>query len=157
MRRYFAFSALAIETFVMQELNRRVPRVLDVGNCVPDHGQISALLKQHFDAETDVAHTLEQALERLASDNFDLVLVNRKLDHDYSDGIEVIKRMKQDPLLAQVPVMLVTNYAEHQAAAVAVGALLGFGKLELASPATHARLQAVLAPTATETRQPPCR
>lgn len=139
------------------QTNTRSPRVLDVGNCGPDHSQISSLLKRLFDAQTEVAHTLDQAVARLASDNFDLVLVNRKLDHDYSDGIEVIKRLKQDALLAQVPVMLVTNYPEHQAAAVAEGAIMGFGKLELASPATHARLAAVLAPAPAVPTEPPTR
>jgi hypothetical protein len=40
--------------------------------------------------------------------------------------------------------MLVTNYAEHQEAAVAVGAIRGFGKLEFDKPETRERLAAVL-------------
>ena len=36
--------------------------------------------------------------------------------------------------------MIVTNYAEHQAAAVAMGAEIGFGKLELQKSATLERL-----------------
>ena len=41
----------------------------------------------------------------------DLVLVNRKLDADYSDGMEILKAIKADSALAPVPVMLVSNYA----------------------------------------------
>lgn len=124
---------------------QKSPRVLDVGNCGHDHGQISRMLERNFGAVTATADTPDEALERLAREQFDLVLINRKLDHDYSDGIEVVKRIKSDPKLKDTPVMLVTNYAEHQAAAVAEGALPGFGKLELGSPATRERLSAVLA------------
>ena len=125
----------------------KTPRVLDVGNCGHDHGQISGMLQRNFGATTAVAATAEETLERLAREAFDLVLINRKLDHDYSDGIEILKRIKQDPQLAHLPVMLVTNFAEHQATAVAEGALYGFGKQELGAPATRERLAAVLSRT----------
>ena len=52
---------------------------------------------------------------------YDLVLVNRKLDIDYSDGTEVIRTLKGDSKTADVPLMLVTNYPEHQEAAIAAG------------------------------------
>ena len=41
--------------------------------------------------------------------------------------------------------MLITNYAEHQDAAEKIGALRGFGKMELNSPETLKRLEAALA------------
>ena len=44
-----------------------------------------------------------------------------------------------------IPVMLVTNYPEHQQQAIAAGAEPGFGKAELASPATLAKLAKFLA------------
>jgi hypothetical protein len=40
--------------------------------------------------------------------------------------------------------MLITNYAEHQDAAEALGALRGFGKLEFDKPETLARLEPLL-------------
>jgi two-component system chemotaxis response regulator CheY len=80
------------------------------------------------------------ALAELKGEHFDLVLVNRKLDRDYSDGIEVIRKLKADPDAASVPVMLVTNYPEHQASAVAIGAIPGFGKLEFQKPETREKL-----------------
>ncbi|MGN6133273.1 MAG: response regulator [Aureliella sp.] len=116
------------------------PRVLDVGNCGHDHGQISHMLRRDFGALCVAVDTAEQTLERLSSERFDLVLINRKLDHDYSDGIEIVKRIKQTPELADLPVMLVTNYPEHQEEAVAAGALPGFGKQQLQSPVTRQRL-----------------
>jgi two-component system chemotaxis response regulator CheY len=119
-------------------------RVLDVGNCVPDHAAIRRLLEATFGAEVLQAHGVEDTLAALESGGIDLVLVNRKLDRDYSDGMDIIKRVKHDPRLGSVPMMLVTNYAEHQVAAVAEGAEYGFGKLELAKPETHERLAKIL-------------
>ena len=118
-------------------------RVLDVGNCQPDHASIRALMKQ-FGAEVVQAHQAEDALAALRDGEFDLVLVNRKLDIDYSDGIDIIRQIKADPALKKVPVMLVTNYAEHQDAAVAIGAEGGFGKLEFGKPETREKLAALL-------------
>jgi two-component system chemotaxis response regulator CheY len=77
---------------------------------------------------------------------YDLVLINRKLDADYSDGLEIVRAIKADPqLTSSVPVMLVTNYPEHQDAAVAAGAARGFGKLEYGNPQTVEKLRPYLA------------
>ena len=73
------------------------------------------------------------------------MLINRKLDADYSDGLEILRAIKADPHMAAVPVMLVTNYAEHQDAAVAAGAVRGFGKLEYGDPQTAEKLRPFLA------------
>ncbi|MFO0816738.1 MAG: response regulator [Pirellulales bacterium] len=120
-------------------------RVLDVGNCVPDHAAIRRMLESTYGVEVLQTHGPEDTRALLERGGIDLVLVNRKLDQDYSDGIEIIKQIKSEPLLSSIPVMLITNYAEHQEAAVAVGAEYGFGKLELAAPATHERLRKHLA------------
>ncbi len=120
-------------------------RVLDVGQCRPDHSTISSYLKRNFDCEVVQTHGANDTLQQLKSGRFDLVLVNRKLDADYSDGIDVIRKIKADPAVADVPVMLVTNYPEHQDAAIAAGAVRGFGKLEFDKPDTRERLAQVLA------------
>ena len=119
-------------------------RVLDVGQCSPDHATIRSYLTSNFDCEVEQAHGAEDALTRLKNEQFDLVLVNRKLDADYSDGIDVIRQLKADPDTSNVPVMLVTNYPEHQDAAIAAGAVRGFGKLEYNSAETRERLAAAL-------------
>lgn len=115
-------------------------RVLDVGNCVPDHAAIRSLLERTFGAEVVQTHGPEDTLAALRAGVFDLVLVNRKLDQDYSDGLDIIKTIKADAALARTPVMLITNYEDHQATAVALGAEPGFGKLSLSSPQTLVRL-----------------
>jgi len=118
-------------------------RVLDVGNCGPDFASIRRFLTSRFDCQVDQAHGPKDAFDLLRQSNYALVLVNRILDRDYSDGIEIIKAIKADDELQNVPVMLITNYAEHQDAAVAIGAVRGFGKLEL-NAKTAERLNTIL-------------
>jgi CheY-like chemotaxis protein len=119
-------------------------RVLDVGQCSPDHWSIKHLVEGEFGAQVVQAHHLEDALDILRSGVIDLVLVNRKLDADYSDGLEVIRQIKADPQIAATPVMLVSNYPEAQAEAVAAGAKPGFGKAEIRAAATREKLSAAL-------------
>lgn len=119
-------------------------RVLDVGNCGPDFSSIREFLTSNFDCEVLQAHGPEDTLETLRGGDIDLVLINRKLDRDYSDGIEIIKQLKAASEMKSVPVMLITNYPEHQDAAVELGAERGFGKLEYDKPETLERLQRVL-------------
>lgn len=119
-------------------------RVLSVGQCVPDEAAIGRMLQSNFEVQIEKAATADQALAAIRSGSFDLVLVNRKLDADYSDGTEIIKAMKADDAMASVPVMLITNYAEHDAAAVEMGATSGFGKAALGEASTIAKLEAIL-------------
>lgn len=120
-------------------------KVLSVGQCGPDHAILSQFLRSHFAAQVEPACRLDDALEKLRTDSYDLVLVNRKLDADYSDGMKVLESIKSDPSLRDVPVMLITNYPEYQQRAVAAGAALGFGKLELKNPETIDKLRPFLA------------
>lgn len=123
--------------------------VLDIGNCNPDHAAIASMLKKHFDVQVLRAHQWSDAQTLLQSQSVDLILINRKLDIDYSDGIEILRALKTSTW-RNIPVMLITNYAEHQQQAISEGAVLGFGKLELSSPETHEKLRAVLGRVAVE-------
>ncbi|SRR6056297_319736 len=118
--------------------------VVDCGNCGPDFSSIRQMLKSAFNVKVIQTHGAEDTLELLKTKDVALITVNRKLDRDYTDGLEVIRTLKSDPQAAAVPMMLVTNYEEHQAEAVAEGAIPGFGKLSLGTPETHERLKAVL-------------
>lgn len=120
-------------------------RVLSVGQCPPDHQALRGLIESNFDAHVLAADLPADTLEQLGRDQCDLVLINRKLDADYSDGIELLRRIKSDPDLAEVPVMLVTNDLQHQEAAIAAGAEPGFGKLQYTEPATLEKLRKILA------------
>lgn len=120
--------------------------VLDVGNCQPDHSAIRRMLTKHFDVRVLQCDAWPDTLQMLQSESIDLILVNRKLDTDYSDGIDVLKSIKSDTRFAAIPVMLITNYSEVQQEAVSLGAIPGFGKLSLSSQETLERLSDVLAP-----------
>ena len=124
----------------------RSPRVLSVGQCSVDHGMISRHLARDFAAEVVRADTADDALANLRAGTFDLVLINRVGDSDGAPGLDLIRSLKADPVLAAVPAMLVSNYPDAQAQAVALGALPGFGKAELGSPASSSALTAILRP-----------
>jgi CheY-like chemotaxis protein len=115
-------------------------RVLDVGNCDYDHSQLRALIEGQFDAQVVRCHSADDALAELRSGKADLVIVNRLLDMDHSEGMSIIEQIKSDPQLSSTCCMLLTNYPEHQQTAVAAGAELGFGKKELSKPATREKL-----------------
>jgi two-component system chemotaxis response regulator CheY len=103
------------------------------------------MFRREFGVEVVGVDTLteaEQYCER--NGNPDLILVNRKLDIDYSDGMELIRSLKAARKTAETPVMLVSNYPEYQAQAVALGAMAGFGKSELGQAATTEKLRPIL-------------
>jgi len=101
---------------------------------------ITTFVGQHFDAEVLSAAQWDDALQMLEQGGVDLVLVNRKLDLDYSDGLEIIRRIKADTRFGKIPCILVTNYAEHQQAAIKAGAEPGFGKNQYGDPATREKV-----------------
>lgn len=115
-------------------------RVLDVGNCGMDHGSLARLVAREFSAESVAAHDAEEALREARSGAYALVVVNRVLDSDGSSGLAVIESLKRDPIAQALPVMMVTNYPDHQAKAVAAGAEPGYGKSSLHEPETIALL-----------------
>ena len=119
-------------------------RVLDVGQCGYDHPRISALLRTQLGAEVVQAHSATEALDRLRNEAFDLVLVNRVFDRTAEEGLDLIRKLKADAKTGAVPVMLVSNFPESQAEAVAAGAVPGFGKAALAEAATRERLEKAL-------------
>ena len=118
--------------------------VLDIGNCDPDHNAIQRMLTSDYDVIVLRANQLSDALQLLSQRNVDLIVINRKLDIDYSDGIEILRHLKKDPAYKGIPTMIITNYAEQQVAAVADGAEYGFGKTQYTEPATHERLSRFL-------------
>ena len=105
------------------------------------------MLRKHFDVEILRSDQWSDTLAILERQPVDLILINRKLDIDYSDGMEILRQIKRSEALQHIPVMLITNYAEHQQQAIANGAVLGFGKLELNAPETLHRLRAILQPS----------
>ncbi|MFO0925962.1 MAG: hypothetical protein U0736_02860 [Gemmataceae bacterium] len=106
-------------------------RVLSVGQCSMDHGSISHLLHSQFSARVLPVATGEEALGQLRRETYALVLVNRVFDATGESGLDFIRTVKGDADLEEVPMMLVSNYAETQEEAQAAGAAPGFGKAQL--------------------------
>lgn len=95
---------------------------------------MARLWHEALGAEVDCANTGNIAVEMLQRTDYDVVLVNRVLASDESSGLEVIKRLLT--LRREIPVMLVSDLAEAQDAAVALGAVRGFGKAHLGERST---------------------
>ena len=111
----------------------------------PDQAALAGFLNAHFDVQILTSDLLPDTLEALRGRTVDLVLINRKLDADYSDGMEILTTIREDPALRDIPVMIISNFDDAQQAAVAAGAARGFGKAELSDPATRETVAAILA------------
>ncbi len=118
--------------------------VLDVGNCNPDHAAIQKMLTSHYDVVVLRTDQLSDTVQLLSHQKVDLIVINRKLDIDYTDGVEILRHLKQQADIKSIPTMIITNYSEQQLTAVAEGAEYGFGKLQYSEPATHERLSRFL-------------
>ncbi len=117
--------------------------ILDVGNCDPDHSNIRGMLEANFEVQIDRVMFVADAVAQLQQKRFDLVMVNRLIFDDGSDGGELIRRMQKDGF-ADTPVMMISNYAESQQAALADGAVQGFGKGAICDPSTIKLLSSYL-------------
>ncbi len=108
-----------------------------------DHGALRRLVETHFGASCEAADSIEQACKAVQEKRYDLVLVNRVFEFTGEQGVDLVRQLtKERP---EVPVMLVSNFAEAQREAEAAGAVPGFGKGALNDPQTIARLAEHLA------------
>ena len=129
---------------VWEEYEMPSKTVLSVGQCRPDNAAITHFLTSNFDVEVLATNLADDSLTALQENTVDLILINRKLDADYSDGMAIMKLVRNSPQTEQIPVMLISNFPESQEQAVAAGATYGFGKAELSSPETIERVKGAL-------------
>lgn len=123
-----------------------------VGHCSPDSAMLTNFAERAVPGAKLKRVNDDAALEReLAS--FDLLLVNRALDGDFPSvgdagtGIDLIRNLAKR---GDGPAMvLVSNFADAQQAAVEAGAMPGFGKSELGLPHAGENLRAAAAKAAT--------
>ena len=118
-------------------------KVLLIGHCGPDSSYLRLAVRSAV-PEAEVTATCDaEGLDRHLQ-GMDLVLVNRVLDglFDEENGIALIRRLKKEHAGAKF--MLVSNYAEAQNAAVAVGALTGFGKKDIGTAAARTLIKTAL-------------
>jgi hypothetical protein len=117
--------------------------VVLIGHCGPDAWAIrsairNALRDVEFRDVTDVERLAEAMIDA------DLLLVNRVLDGSFRDtsGVELIRALADAG--GAPPMMLVSNYEDAQAEAVAAGARPGFGKTQLYDARTRELIEAAV-------------
>ncbi|HEX3358877.1 MAG TPA: hypothetical protein VHS31_18005 [Tepidisphaeraceae bacterium] len=109
-------------------------KVVLIGHCGPDSSYLRMAVKSAISDATILFADDENELQKLVSAGTDLLLVNRQLDYGFASesGVELIRQLREkNPNLRA---MLISNYPEAQAEALAAGALPGFGKREIGSP-----------------------
>lgn len=109
-------------------------KVALVGHCGPDSSFLRIAVSRAAKEIKVLSADDSQSLQRVLDDGVDLLLFNRQLDFgfDVEEGVEIIRKLR--PHYPNVKMMLVSNYPDAQAAAVAEGAMPGFGKRELNTP-----------------------
>ncbi len=110
-------------------------RVLSIGQCGMDHGSISRMIEDNFNASVIGVASKAEAESTLGAGSVDLILINRLLDADGSSGLAIIQEL-QSGSHRDIPVMIVSNYENAQESAIGAGARRGFGKASLHTPAT---------------------
>ncbi|HEY1921123.1 MAG TPA: hypothetical protein VGG44_00040 [Tepidisphaeraceae bacterium] len=108
-------------------------KVLLVGHCGPDVTYLRMAVKAAGENVALSSAEDNAGLEQALKLGVDLILFNRELDYGFepATGVEMIQLLKQR--YPQVKMMLISNHPDAQAAAIAVGALPGFGKREIGS------------------------
>jgi two-component system chemotaxis response regulator CheY len=124
-------------------------RIVLVGHCGPDSSYLRMTVSRaRRDLQVIMADDKED-LARAIEQGADLLLLNRQLDwgFDETEGTALISSLRaRHP---QLKMMLVSNYPEAQAEALAAGALPGFGKRELGTErVTKLLREALLEPAA---------
>jgi CheY-like chemotaxis protein len=125
-------------------------RIALIGHCGPDMSYLRMAVSRAARDSQIIAVDDSAELEQLISDGVDLLLFNRMLDYgfDETEGVAMIRRLRaRNPNLKM---MLVSNYVEAQAQAIAAGALPGFGKRELGSPKVAELIRQALEPEASQ-------
>jgi len=121
-----------------------MPLILLVGHCGPDTSYLRMAVKKALPDSPIKAVTDDTGLDAaLASDatTAPLLLVNRVLEPGFAteSGVELLPHLKKRHPAARL--MLISNYAEAQEQAVRLGALQGFGKKDIGTPALNKLLQ----------------
>lgn len=119
-------------------------QILDVGNCSFDHGRLVAWLARHWACDVQAAPDARSADRAIDEASFDLVFVNRVFDGDASIGLDWIDRVRSRGRKSRF--VLVTNYPEVQAEALARGVDATFGKRDIGSETALTQLRPLLDP-----------
>jgi DNA-binding response OmpR family regulator len=116
------------------------PSALLVGHCGYDSGKIRTALEAAGCDSIDSADSVEEALERCRTGEYNLVLGNRVIGFDQTGGEHLVEALKGDEATKETPVLILSAFEETQAKVASLGGEPGFGKDELSEPATIERL-----------------
>jgi hypothetical protein len=128
----------------MSKATTHVPTFVLVGHCGADSYSISHAVKRAV-PEAEIAHAGDLETARRYADAGAILLVNRVLDTGFGtdSGVELIAALaNRQP---RPTLVLVSNFADAQQAAVAAGAQPGFGKSDLGFPRTTELLSSLAA------------
>jgi hypothetical protein len=119
-------------------------KVVLVGHCGPDSSYLKLAVSRAGKDVQVLAADDSTELQRVLDGGADLLLFNRLLDFgfDTTEGVVAIRNLR--PHYPNVKMMLVSNYVDAQAAAVAEGALPGFGKRDVNSPRVAEMIRSAL-------------
>ena len=120
-------------------------KVVLVGHCGPDSSYLRIAVSRVGKDVQVLSADDKSELQHVLDGGADLLLVNRLLDFgfDTTEGVAAIRDLR--PKYPNVKMMLVSNYVDAQAAAVAEGALPGFGKRDVNSPRVAELIRGALA------------
>ena len=123
----------------------KVKRVGLVGHCSPDSSHLTMAVTAAVPGAKVIRVTDDKSTDKLLAEGVDLLLVNRAMEHGYSEeiGTDYLRKLKEKA--PDVKMMIITNFPDVQAAAVALGALPGFGKSSIMSADTKKKLKDALA------------
>lgn len=120
-----------------------ISRIVLVGHCGPDSWALRAMLDRVAPGVAVAGAGGQSELDACCTADV-LLLVNRVPAGEFGgvSGVELIRRMRQH---ATPPaMMLVSDYPEAQAEAVAAGASPGFGKSQLHDEQVASRIRAAM-------------
>ena len=124
-------------------------KVALVGHCGPDSSFLRMAVSSADRSVQVLAADDSRELSRVLEQGVDLLLLNREMPYGFDDaeGVDLIRRLRAN--YPAVKTMLVSNYPDAQAAAIAAGAMPGFGKREIGTPRVAQVIRAALAETVT--------
>lgn len=123
-----------------------------VGHCGPDSSYLRMTVSAAEKGVRVISADDDESLQAAIAGGADLLLLNRVLDYGFPEemGADLVRRIKAAH--PDLKMMLVSNYEEAQAQAVAAGALPGFGKRELGTARVTQLIRDVLAASAHQQR-----
>jgi hypothetical protein len=108
-------------------------KVALIGHCGPDSSYLRMTISKAAKDVKILSADDDAELNHVLGEGPDLLLFNRQLGYGFSEtqGVKVIEKLHGK---LPIKMMLISNHHDAQEAAVAAGALPGFGKREIGTP-----------------------